>query len=118
VRVHEQQAGTVTRGAGFFAALDQSGGSTPRALRECGIPEGAYGNDEQMFDLVHAMRSRIIASLGFTGARIIGTILFEQTMKREIDGVATPNYLWDHKGIVPFLKVDKGLAEEADGAQS
>jgi fructose-bisphosphate aldolase, class I len=115
--VHGQQAETVTRGTGFFAALDQSGGSTPKALREYGISDGAYGNDEQMFDLVHAMRSRIIASPAFTGDRIIGTILFEQTMKREIDGLATPDYLWDRKGIVPFLKVDKGLADEADGAQ-
>jgi fructose-bisphosphate aldolase class I len=115
--VHEQQAEKVSRGKGFFAALDQSGGSTPKALREYGISDDAYGNDEQMFDLVHAMRSRIITSSAFTGDRIIGAILFEQTMKREIDGVATPDYLWDRKGIVPFLKVDKGLADTANGAQ-
>jgi fructose-bisphosphate aldolase, class I len=115
--VHEQQAEKVRRGTGFFAALDQSGGSTPKALRDYGIPDDAYDNDDQMFDLVHAMRSRIITSPSFTGDRIIGAILFEQTMRREIDGVATPDYLWGRKGIVPFLKVDKGLADDADGAQ-
>jgi fructose-bisphosphate aldolase, class I len=115
--VHDQQGGKVSRGTGFFAALDQSGGSTPKALREYGITDDAYSNDEEMFDLVHAMRSRIITSPSFTGDRIIGAILFEQTMKREIDGIPTADYLWNRKGIVPFLKVDKGLAEESDGAQ-
>jgi fructose-bisphosphate aldolase class I len=117
VHVHDQQAERVSHGTGFFAALDQSGGSTPKALRDYGISDDSYSNDEQMFDLVHAMRSRIIDSPSFTGDRIIGTILFEQTMKREIEGVATPDFLWDHKGVVPFLKVDKGLAGESDGAQ-
>jgi fructose-bisphosphate aldolase class I len=117
VRVHEEQAEKVSHGTGFFAALDQSGGSTPKALRDYGISDGAYCNDEQMYDLVHAMRSRIITSPSFDGDRVIGTILFEQTMTREIDGIATADYLWDRKRIVPFLKVDKGLAAESDGAQ-
>lgn len=113
----EAQTEKVSQGLGFFAALDQSGGSTPKALREYGIADDAYSNDTEMYDLVHAMRSRIISSPSFTGSRIIGTILFEQTMKREIDGVATPDYLWQRKDIVPFLKVDKGLADEQNGAQ-
>jgi fructose-bisphosphate aldolase, class I len=111
------QAEKVAKGRGFFAALDQSGGSTPKALRDYGISDDAYRNDEQMFDLVHAMRSRIIESPSFRGDHLIGTILFEQTMKRDIDGIPTPDYLWERKGIVPFLKVDKGLADETDGAQ-
>ena len=107
----------VRSGAGFIAALDQSGGSTPKALRLYGIAESEYGNDEQMFDLIHGMRSRMITSPVFNGDRILGAILFEGTMDREIDGRGSADYLWAVKGVVPFLKVDKGLADEADGAQ-
>lgn len=105
-------------GAGFIAALDQSGGSTPKALKLYGIAEDAYSGDDQMFDLVHEMRTRIITSPAFDGDRIMGTILFEQTMDREIEGRPTADYLWNVKNIVPFLKIDKGLAEEKDGAQT
>jgi fructose-bisphosphate aldolase class I len=104
-------------GKGFIAALDQSGGSTPKALRLYGIDEGTYSGDEQMFDLVHQMRSRIVTSPVFNGERILGAILFEMTMDREIEGLGAAAYLWDVKKVVPFLKVDKGLADEADGAQ-
>jgi fructose-bisphosphate aldolase class I len=121
----ERQDGTVDAtmlekiraGQGFFAALDQSGGSTPKALGEYGIAESRYHSDEEMFDLVHAMRTRIITSPAFDGSRILGAILFEQTMEREILGVSTARYLWDEKQIVPFLKVDKGLADEQSGVQ-
>ena len=102
---------------GFIAALDQSGGSTPGALRLYGIKENAWSNESQMFDLVHQMRTRIITSPSFTGERILGAILFENTMDREIKGQPTGDYLWEVKRIVPFLKVDKGLAAEKDGAQ-
>jgi len=112
-----EQYAKVQRGAGFIAALDQSGGSTPKALALYGIPEDSYSGDEQMFDLVHQMRSRIIASPSFRGDRILGAILFEDTMNREIDGRPTPDYLWNVKQVAPFLKVDKGLADEQDGAQ-
>lgn len=105
-------------GPGFIAALDQSGGSTPKALKLYGICEGAYSGDEEMFDLVHQMRTRIITSPAFDGDRIMGAILFEQTMDREIEGRLTADYLWNVKGIVPFLKIDKGLADEQDGAQT
>jgi fructose-bisphosphate aldolase class I len=105
-------------GAGFIAALDQSGGSTPKALKLYGIADDAYSNDDEMFDLVHEMRTRIITSPAFDGDRIMGTILFEQTMDREIEGRSTADYLWNVKGIVPFLKIDKGLADEQDGAQT
>lgn len=104
-------------GAGFIAALDQSGGSTPKALKLYGVPEDAYSGDDQMFDLVHEMRTRIITSPAFDGDRIMGAILFEMTMDREIEGRPTADYLWNVKNIVPFLKIDKGLAEEKDGAQ-
>ena len=104
-------------GAGFIAALDQSGGSTPKALKLYGIAEDAYSNDEQMFDLVHEMRTRIITSPAFDGDRIMGAILFEMTMDRTIEGRPTADYLWNVKKVVPFLKIDKGLAEEKDGAQ-
>lgn len=107
----------VRSGAGFIAALDQSGGSTPKALRLYGIAESEYGNDEQMFDLIHGMRSRMITSPVFNGDRILGAILFEGTMDREIEGRGSAEYLWAVKGVVPFLKVDKGLADDADGAQ-
>ncbi len=104
-------------GKGFIAALDQSGGSTPKALLQYGISEDSYSNEEQMFDLVHKMRTRIITSPSFTKDHILGAILFENTMERSIEGVPTPEYLWKNKGIVPFLKVDKGLADLADGVQ-
>lgn len=102
---------------GFIAALDQSGGSTPKALRLYGINEDSYSNDSEMFDLIHQMRSRIIKSKAFTKDRILGAILFEMTMERKIDGVYTSDYLWNEKGIISFLKVDKGLAEEKNGVQ-
>jgi len=102
---------------GFIAALDQSGGSTPGALRAYGIKEGAWASEDQMFTLVHQMRSRIITSPAFTGKRILAAILFENTMDRSIEGQPTADYLWNVKRIVPFLKVDKGLAEEENGVQ-
>jgi fructose-bisphosphate aldolase class I len=102
---------------GFIAALDQSGGSTPKALKLYGVAEDAYSNDEEMFALIHAMRARIIQSPAFTGDKVIGAILFERTMDGEIDGIPTAEYLWNKRGIVPFLKVDKGLMDEADGVQ-
>lgn len=103
--------------AGFIAALDQSGGSTPKALRLYGITEDAYTDEAEMFDLMHAMRSRIITSPAFNGDRILGAILFEMTMDRDIKGMGSAEYLWKVKRVVPFLKVDNGLASEADGAQ-
>jgi fructose-bisphosphate aldolase class I len=105
------------RGKGFIAALDQSGGSTPKALRLYGVAEDAYSNDAEMFDLVHAMRTRIITSPSFNGDRILGAILFEGTMDRDIEGQGAAQYLWNVKNVVPFLKTDKGLADEVDGAQ-
>jgi fructose-bisphosphate aldolase class I len=102
---------------GFIAALDQSGGSTPKALALYGINEGAWSNEEEMFAIVHQMRTRMITSPSFTGERIIGAILFENTMDREIDGQPTADYLWNVRRVVPFLKVDKGLATEKDGVQ-
>ena len=102
---------------GFIAALDQSGGSTPKALGLYGIGEDAWSNDEEMFGLVHEMRTRIMTSPAFTGERILGAILFENTMDREVEGQSTAAYLWNVKQVVPFLKVDKGLADEVDGAQ-
>ncbi|WP_345031719.1 hypothetical protein [Brevibacterium pityocampae] len=107
----------VRSGAGFIAALDQSGGSTPQALRLYGISEDSYSSPAEMFDLVHRMRTRVITSPAFNGDRILGSILFEDTMDREIDGRQTGEYLWEVKGIVPFLKIDKGLATQAHGAQ-
>ncbi|EHI14566.1 fructose-1,6-bisphosphate aldolase [Mycolicibacterium thermoresistibile ATCC 19527] len=104
-------------GKGFIAALDQSGGSTPKALRLYGIPEDSYSTDDEMFDLVHQMRTRIITSPVFNGDRIVGAILFENTMDRTIEGRPSADYLWNVKNIVPFLKIDKGLAEEKDGVQ-
>ncbi|MDX1689584.1 MAG: fructose bisphosphate aldolase [Acidimicrobiia bacterium] len=115
--MNQQQLDTIRTGDGFIAALDQSGGSTPKALRSYGIEESEYSGDDEMFDLMHAMRSRIMTSPGFTGDRVVGAILFEMTMDREVEGVPTPTYLWDTKGVVPFLKVDQGLADEADGVQ-
>jgi len=114
---HEQQQQHMKTHPGFIAALDQSGGSTPNALRIYGIKEGAWSNEQEMFDLVHRMRARIITSPSFTGERIIAAILFENTMDREIEGRPTADYLWNVKRVVPFLKVDKGLAPEKDGVQ-
>lgn len=111
------QAAKVAHGPGFVAALDQSGGSTPKALRLYGIAEDTYSGDAQMFEMVHRMRTRIITSPGFNGDRIIAAILFEDTMDRDIEGRPTSDYLWNVKKIVPILKVDKGLAAERDGAQ-
>lgn len=104
-------------GRGFIAALDQSGGSTPKALRQYGIAEGAWSDEAGMFDLMHAMRARIITSPAFTGERVIGAILFEQTMDRTVEGMPTAQFLWEKRGVVPFLKIDKGLEAEADGVQ-
>jgi fructose-bisphosphate aldolase class I len=115
--MNTEQYNKVANAAGFVAALDQSGGSTPKALRLYGITEDAYAGDEQMFDLVHQMRTRIITSPSFTGDRILATILFEDTMDRAIDGRPSADYLWNVKRIVPILKVDKGLATEDQGAQ-
>ena len=116
--MNEAQRSKMATGRGFIAALDQSGGSTPNALKLYGIDEDAYSGDEQMFDLVHEMRTRIITSPAFDGDRIMGAILFEQTMDRDIEGRPTADYLWNVKNIVPFLKIDKGLADEQDGAQT
>ena len=102
---------------GFIAALDQSGGSTPKALRLYGIDDGAWSGDDEMFEVVHAMRARIVTSPSFDGDRILGAILFENTMDREIEGRPSARYLWEEKNVVPFLKVDKGLAPDADGVQ-
>lgn len=107
----------IDAGQGFIAALDQSGGSTPKALKLYGVDEDRYSGDEEMFDLVHAMRTRIIKSPAFTGDKIVGAILFEMTMDRDIDGVPTAKYLWENRGVVPFLKVDKGLADSTDGVK-
>jgi fructose-bisphosphate aldolase class I len=113
----QEQFDKVKHGNGFIAALDQSGGSTPKALNLYGVEDDAWSSEDEMFDLMHAMRSRIITSPSFTGDRVLGAILFEQTMDREIDGRGTAEYLWEVKRVVPFLKVDKGLADEADGVQ-
>lgn len=104
-------------GKGFIAALDQSGGSTPKALKLYGVEADAYKDEAEMFDMVHAMRTRIIKSKSFSDEKILGAILFEMTMDRRIDGIPTAQYLWEKKGIVPFLKIDKGLADEKDGVQ-
>ena len=115
--MNAQQLDKVRNGAGFVAALDQSGGSTPKALRLYGIEESEYSGDEEMFDLIHQMRTRIMTSPAFGGDRVIAAILFEMTIDREVEGIPTADYLWDKKQVVPFLKVDKGLAEEENGAQ-
>ncbi len=112
-----QQIDKIRNEPGFIAALDQSGGSTPKALANYGVGSDAYGNDDEMFDIIHAMRTRIMTSPAFNGDRIMGAILFENTMDREVEGRSTADYLWEVKRVVPFLKVDKGLADEADGAQ-
>jgi len=115
--MNEKQFDIMKNGKGFIAALDQSGGSTPKALALYGISENSYANEEEMFTLVHMMRTRIITSPAFTSEHILGAILFEQTMDRKVEGLYTADYLWEKKGIVPFLKVDKGLDELADGVQ-
>ena len=112
-----EQTDKIRSGQGFIAALDQSGGSTPKALRLYGIEEDAYSSEQEMFDLIHAMRARIAQAPAFTGDKVLGAILFEQTMEREIDGKPSARYLWEERGVVPFLKVDKGLADPADGVR-
>lgn len=115
--MNKEQVQKIAAGRGFIAALDQSGGSTPKALRMYGVPEDTYSGEEEMFDRIHKMRTRIITSPSFTGDRIIGAILFEQTMDRQIEGKDSADYLRSVKQVVPFLKVDRGLDEEADGVQ-
>ena len=115
--INQEQLKRMREGKGFIAALDQSGGSTPKALRLYGIEEAEYSGDAQMFDLIHAMRTRMIKSPAFDGRRVLGAILFEGTMDREIDGIGAAEFLWSKKQVIPFLKVDKGLADEVDGVQ-
>ncbi|MEE8490183.1 MAG: fructose bisphosphate aldolase [Acidimicrobiia bacterium] len=115
--MHEEEIEKIQQGHGFIAALDQSGGSTPKALLTYGLAEDAFSNEDEMFDIIHEMRTRIVTSESFDGDRVIGAILFENTMDRDIEGRGSAEYLWEVKGVVPFLKVDKGLAEEADGVQ-
>jgi fructose-bisphosphate aldolase class I len=117
IGLNEQQLQKIKSHPGFIAALDQSGGSTPKALALYGIKEGAWSNEDEMFAIVHEMRTRMICSPAFNGKRIIGAILFENTMDREINGQPSVNYLWNVKGVVPFLKVDKGLDAEKQGVQ-
>jgi fructose-bisphosphate aldolase class I len=117
IGLNEQQLQKIKSHPGFIAALDQSGGSTPKALALYGIKEGAWSNEDEMFAIVHEMRTRMITSPAFNGERIIGAILFENTMDRDIKGQPTANYLWNVKGVVPFLKVDKGLEAETEGVQ-
>lgn len=115
--MNEKQLEIMKDGKGFIAALDQSGGSTPKALKLYGISEDSYSNEDEMFDLVHEMRTRIIKSSAFNISKVIGAILFEKTMDRKIDGIFTADYLWEEKGVVPFLKIDQGLAEEENSVQ-
>ncbi len=115
--MNEEQRNNMASGRGFIAALDQSGGSSPKALKLYGIPEDAYDNDEQMFDLIHEMRARLMSSPSFSGDKILATILFEQTMDRTINGEDTAAFLWKQKHIVPFVKVDQGLADADNGVQ-
>jgi len=115
--MNETQATQVRTGKGFIAALDQSGGSTPKALRLYGIEEDAYSGEAEMFDLIHAMRARIVDAPAFSGDKVVGAILFEMTMDRDIGGKPSPSALWDDNGVVPFLKIDKGLSAEVDGVQ-
>jgi fructose-bisphosphate aldolase (EC 4.1.2.13) len=115
--MNQKQLEKMKNGKGFIAALDQSGGSTPKALRLYGVAESAYSNDEEMFNLVHEMRTRIITSPSFTSDRVLAAILFENTMDRKIEDKFTADYLWDVKGIIPILKIDKGLADLDDGVQ-
>ena len=115
--MNQEMLDKITTGRGFIAALDQSGGSTPSALERYGIPRTAYSDEDGMFDLIHEMRTRIMTSSAFTGERILAAILFEQTMERDVDGLGSAEYLWTRKRVVPFLKVDQGLAEEGDGVK-
>jgi fructose-bisphosphate aldolase class I len=115
--MNQEQLARMRSGDGFIAALDQSGGSTPKALRLYGIEENEYSGDAQMFDLIHGMRSRMVTSPSFGGNRVLGAILFEGTMDRDIEGQGSADYLWNTKGVIPFLKIDKGLADDADGVQ-
>ena len=115
--VDQAQARQIREGKGFIAALDQSGGSTPKALAQYGVEADAYSNEAEMFDRIHEMRSRIVTSPAFDGDRVIGAILFEMTMDRDIDGMPAAQYLWEKKRVVPFLKVDKGLMPESNGVQ-
>ena len=115
--MNQEQLARMRSGDGFIAALDQSGGSTPKALRLYGIEENEYSGDAQMFDLIHGMRSRMVTSQSFGGNRVLGAILFEGTMDRDIEGQGSADYLWKTKGVIPFLKIDKGLADDADGVQ-
>src|SRR6201981_3155282 len=117
IAVNEEQLQKIKASPGFVAALDQSGGSTPKALRLYGIQENTWSSDEEMFTIVHQMRTRIMTSPAFNGERVIGAILFENTMDREIEGQSTADYLWNVKRVVPFLKVDQGLEAEKDGVQ-
>src|SRR6478752_7216331 len=117
IGLNEQQLQKMKSHPGFIAALDQSGGSTPKALALYGIKEGTWSNEDEMFAIVHQMRTRMITSPAFNGERLIGAILFENTMDRDIEGEPTADYLWNVKRVVPFLKVDKGLAAEKDGVQ-
>ncbi len=114
---YQEQLAKISSGKGFIAALDQSGGSTPKALKQYGVSEDAYSNEDEMFDLVHQMRTRIITAPSFTGEKILGAILFEKTMDNAIEGMPTAKYLWEKLGVVPFLKIDKGLADEENGVQ-
>ena len=115
--MNTEQLQKMATAPGFIAALDQSGGSTPKALRLYGLEDSAYSGEAEMFDLIHQMRTRIMTSSAFTGERILGAILFEMTMERQVEGMGAAEYLWETKRVVPFLKVDKGLADEADGAR-
>ena len=115
--VNQQQLEQMRTGKGFIAALDQSGGSTPKALKLYGVDESSYSNEDEMFDVIHAMRSRMVMSPAFTGNRVLAAILFEGTMDRSIDGGGSAEYLWSRKQVIAILKVDKGLADEADGVQ-
>ena len=115
--INQQMADKVRTGNGFIAALDQSGGSTPKALQLYGVEADAYSTDAEMFDMIHAMRGRIVSSPSFTGERVVGAILFEMTMEREIDGKPSAKALWEDNGVVPFLKIDKGLEDEEHGVQ-
>jgi len=115
--MNDSQLEKVKAAPGFFAALDQSGGSTPQALAHYGVAKDRYRSEAEMFDLVHAMRTRVVTSPAFDGSRVLAAILFEQTMERDVDGMPTARYLWERKNVVPFLKVDKGLAAEQDSVR-
>lgn len=115
--MNTKQFKVMKNGKGFIAALDQSGGSTPKALKLYGVNEDAYSNEDEMYDLIHEMRTRVMTAPSFSSDYVLGAILFEQTMDREVYGKYTSNYLWDAKGVVPFLKIDKGLADEQNGVQ-